>query len=203
MFTEESFSVFQVPGLESRMNAIRSEIQPVFQTIGNELLPLFNQKLNASFYLHIAQHRRRSVHPPENTWAAFSEGKRGYKMAHHFQIGIWPDHVFLWLSMIDQPKQQVQYAQTLLNQLELFDSLPEDTMLNTDHTKNTILPATDENLATSLERFAKIKKAEFQIGRTLPAADNVWQNPDKALDYMKETYLSLLPLYQTLKENNA
>lgn len=31
MFTEESFQVFQVEGLEPRMTAIRSEIQPVFQ----------------------------------------------------------------------------------------------------------------------------------------------------------------------------
>lgn len=203
MFTEESFSVFQVPGLEDRMNAIRGEIQPIFQTIGDELLPLFNQEISGPFYLHIAQHRRRSVHPPENTWAAFSEGKRGYKMAPHFQIGIWPDHVFLWLSMIDQPKQQIQYAQTLLKHPELFNDLPKDTMLNRDHTKNTVLPATKENRTASLERFAKVKKAEFQIGRIIPADSNLWQNPDEALAYMKETYVSLLPLYRALQENNG
>lgn len=199
MFTEESFQVFQVEGLEPRMTAIRSEIQPVFQKIGETICPKLSETLESPFYLHIAQHRRRSVHPPENTWAAFSEGKRGYKMAPHFQVGIWPDYVFLWLSMIDQPKGQVAFAETLLNKPTLFEALPEDTVLNIDHTKDQILPATTENLTASLERLAKVKKAEFQIGRIIKKDAPLWQNSDQALAYMEATYKSLLPLYTVLK----
>ncbi len=31
MFTEKSFEVFEIEGLEPRMAAIRQEIQPIFQ----------------------------------------------------------------------------------------------------------------------------------------------------------------------------
>ena len=65
---------------------------------------LFHRKARHSFYLHIAQHRRRSVYPPEETWAAFGPNKRGYKMDAHFQIGITREYAFVWLSVIDQPK---------------------------------------------------------------------------------------------------
>lgn len=200
MFTEESFQVFQVEGLEPRMTAIRSEIQPVFQTIGEDICSKLTASLQRPFYLHIAQHRRRSVHPPENTWAAFSEGKRGYKMAPHFQVGIWPDYVFLWLSLIDQPKGQADFAQTLLQNPKLFTALPKDTVLNVDHTKEQILPATKENLTASLERLAKVKKAEFQIGRVIPKDASLWQDPTAALAYMEATYKSLIPLYISLQK---
>lgn len=199
MFTEESFQVFQVEGLEPRMTAIRSEIQPVFQTIGEDICSKLTATLQRPFYLHIAQHRRRSVHPPENTWAAFSEGKRGYKMAPHFQVGIWPDYVFLWLSLIDQPKGQADFAQTLLQNPKLFTALPKDTVLNVDHTNEQILPATKENLTASLERLAKVKKAEFQIGRVIPKDASLWQDPTAALAYMEATYKSLIPLYTSLQ----
>lgn len=199
MFTEESFQVFQVEGLEPRMTAIRSEIQPVFQTIGEDICSILTATLQRPFYLHIAQHRRRSVHPPENTWAAFSEGKRGYKMAPHFQVGIWPDYVFLWLSLIDQPKGQADFAQTLLRNPKLFTALPKDTVLNVDHTNEQILPATKENLTASLERLAKVKKAEFQIGRVIPKDASLWQDPTAALAYMEATYKSLIPLYTSLQ----
>lgn len=201
MFTEESFQVFQVEGLEPRMTAIRSEIQPVFQKIGEKICSELSETLVSPFYLHIAQHRRRSVHPPENTWAAFSEGKRGYKMAPHFQVGIWPDYVFLWLSLIDQPKGQVEFAHTLLQNPQLFTALPKDTVLNVDHTKEQILPATEENLTASLERLAKVKKAEFQIGRIISKDDSLWQDPTAALTYMQATYRSLIPLYTSLKKD--
>lgn len=199
MFTEESFQVFQVEGLEPRMTAIRSEIQPVFQTIGEDICFKLTATLQRPFYLHIAQHRRRSVHPPENTWAAFSEAKRGYKMAPHFQVGIWPDYVFLWLSLIDQPKGQADFAQTLLQNPKLFTALPKDTVLNVNHTKEQILPATKENLTASLERLAKVKKAEFQIGRVIPKDASLWQDPTAALAYMEATYKSLIPLYTSLQ----
>ena len=51
MFTQKSFEIFSIDGLEARMAEIRSEIQPVFSEIG-----------------HISQHRRSTAIAPENTW---------------------------------------------------------------------------------------------------------------------------------------
>ena len=112
MFTQKSFEIFKIEGLEPRMTEIRSEIQPVFSEIGQKLLTELSVKIpNQEFYFHIAQHRRRTANAPENTWSAISTKVRGYKMEAHFQLGIWEDYVFIYLSMIDQPKKQKRIRQ--------------------------------------------------------------------------------------------
>lgn len=198
MFNESSFDVFTIDGLDDRMSAIRSEIQPIFTTIGQPICEKLSQNFNRPFYLHIAQHRRRTVHPPENTWAAMSEGKRGYKMNAHFQIGIWPEYIFIWLSIIDQPKNQKEMAEILLQNLTIFDSLPKDSMISLDHTKPELLPLTPENLKSALIRLNTVKKAEFQIGRVIKKESSLWHNPAKAMQYIEETYTSLFPIYDLL-----
>lgn len=200
MFEESSFEVFQVPGLEARMAAIRSEIQPVFQQIGEALVRELETALDRTFYLHIAQHRRRSVHPPENTWAAVGEGKRGYKMAPHFQIGIWPEYVFMWLSIIDQPKGQKSYAETLLAALPEIEALPQDFVINKDHTTAPCFPLSEAKPA--LERLASVKKSEFQLGRVIPRESTLWQNPENAREDILATYRQLLPFYELLTKKS-
>lgn len=116
LFTKQSFDAFALETLEERMEKIRSEIQPVFQTIGEAAIPLFEESCQEPFYLHIAQHRRRTVYPPAETWAGIGPNKRGYKMDAHFQIGINQAYVFVWLSVIDQPKNQATIAESWLAQ---------------------------------------------------------------------------------------
>ena len=49
MFTEKSFEVFDIDGLDERMAAIRQEVQPTFQQLDEvfqqELEPLLDEKL--------------------------------------------------------------------------------------------------------------------------------------------------------------
>ena len=98
MFTQKSFEIFKIEGLEPRMTKIRSEIQPVFSEIGQKLLTELSVKIpNQEFYFHIAQHRRRTANAPENTWSAISTKARGYKMEAHFKLGIWEGYVFIYL----------------------------------------------------------------------------------------------------------
>lgn len=55
MFTQKSFEIFSIDGLEARMAEIRSEIQPVFSEIGQKLLTELSAKIsNQEFYFHIA-----------------------------------------------------------------------------------------------------------------------------------------------------
>lgn len=197
MFDEKSFEVFNVSGLDERMGAIREVIQPIFHEIGTDLVTDLEQEFDRPFYLHIAQHRRRTVHPPENTWAAVGEGKRGYKMAPHFQVGIWPEYVFLWLSMIDQPKEQKQLASKLLKNMPLLEQLPADFVISKDHTQPDYFPLAEAKPA--LERLAKVKKSEFQIGRILPRDSEIWSNPEAAATLMKDTYRLLMPIYDLLQ----
>lgn len=196
MFTEKSFEVFEIDGLDQRMAAIRQTIQPTFQ----QLMTLFQQELEPQIqeklFIHIAQHRRRTTYPPENTWAALSQQKRGYKMEPHFQLGIWSEYVFMWLACIDQPRNEQAIAQKLLDNSAAFEKLSPDFVLSGDHTKIKIEDLSPETTEKLLIRFRDVKKGEFQVGRIIKKDDSLWKTPEKAKEYMLETYQQLMPIYQ-------
>lgn len=195
MFKDQDFDIFTIAGLEERMALIRQEIQPTFQKVDEELATVLAEALEEPLYIHIAQHRRRTVYPPESTWSAISPHKRGYKMAPHFQVGIWPDFVFLYLSYIDNPKGEQEMADRLLAQPELFATLPKDTVIALDHTKPAYQRLEEADLPKALTRLRDVKKGEFQIGRVIPRHDVLWQD-EHLTTYMQETFLSLVPIYQ-------
>lgn len=196
MFTEESFDVFTIDGLDNRMAAIRSEIQPIFQELDEAFKEELEKKVKEELFIHIAQHRRRTVYPPENTWSAISRKKRGYKMEPHFQLGIFPEYVFMWLSFIDNPKNEKEMAQVLLDKPTLFSHLPKDTMVSFDHTIDRVEKLNEVDLQKGLTSFRDVKKGEFQIGRIIPKESPLWKNKQDAQDYMLATYEALLPIYQ-------
>ncbi|XOW21312.1 DUF1054 family protein [Lactococcus cremoris] len=185
MFTQKSFEIFSIDGLEARMAEIRSEIQPVFSEIGQKLLTELSAKIsNQEFYFHIAQHRRRTANAPENTWSAISTKARGYKMEAHFQLGIWEDYVFIYLSMIDQPKKQKEYAELLTN-LSVEKMLTEDFIISKDHTKAEVFPLSA--FSEAAERLGKVKKSELEIGRLWPKERFDGKEDSKILAEMLET----------------
>ncbi|MGX7196227.1 DUF1054 domain-containing protein [Enterococcus olivae] len=200
MFNEKSFEVFKVDGLEERMVAIRGEIQPIFQELNVFFKSKLETELTEELFIHIAQHLRRSVHPPENTWSALSRQKRGYKMEAHFQLGIFPEYVFMWLSIIDQPKGKDQMAEALIAHPEWWNKLPNDFVFNKDHIVSDYFPLEQEGMEAALQRLKKIKKSELQIGRVIPRDSLLWEDPEKARAYMLETYEALLPMYRGLQE---
>ncbi|MGL5449856.1 MAG: DUF1054 domain-containing protein [Lactococcus cremoris] len=198
MFTQKSFEIFSIDGLEARMSEIRSEIQPIFSEIGQKLLTELSAKIsNQEFYFHIAQHRRRTANAPENTWSAISTKTRGYKMEAHFQLGIWEDYVFIYLSMIDQPKKQKEYAELLTN-LSVEKMLTEDFIISKDHTKAEVFPLSA--FSEAAERLGKVKKSELEIGRLWSKERFDGKEDSKILAEMLETIDQLLPIYQKLME---
>lgn len=196
MFTEKSFAVFDVEGLDGRMAAIRKEIQPTFQQLDEVFQQVLEPLLGEDLFIHIAQHRRRTTYPPENTWSALSRQKRGYKMEPHFQLGIWPDYVFMWLSCIDQPKNEQAIAQALLDNQQVIAGLSPDFVLSGDHTQPKVEELSPENTERLLKRFRDVKKGEFQIGRIIKKEDPIWKDPEAAQAFMVETYEQLVPIYQ-------
>ena len=64
MFTEKEFA-FEVAGLDERMAVIRAQIQPIFQELDTYFAEQLAPELGTELFVHIAQHRRRTVYPPE------------------------------------------------------------------------------------------------------------------------------------------
>ena len=88
LFTSNDFKVFDITGFEERMEALRSEIQPKLTQIGAALVPGVASLVDQPLHVHVAKHLRRTVNPPNDTWAALGAHKRGYKKDVHFKIAI-------------------------------------------------------------------------------------------------------------------
>ncbi|NCU17072.1 YktB family protein [Pallidibacillus pasinlerensis] len=196
-FTDKDFNVFTIDGLDERMSAIREQIQPKFRQIGELLTMELSAQIGSEMHLHIAKHARRTVNPPKDTWLAIGPNKRGYKKYPHFQVGLFDDHVFIWLAYIYELPNKVQIAQNFLNNLEEVKNIvPEDFVISMDHMQKNATPISELNLEDALTRFKNVKKAELLIGKNIAKGDPLLLDGEKFLDYTIETFKTLIPLYK-------
>lgn len=195
-FTQNDFDTFTIDGLDARMTAIQERIQPKFRAIGQPMTDDLAASLGNEMFLHIAKHLRRSVNPPKDTWLAIAANKRGYKQHPHFQIGLYDDHVFVWLAFIYELPNKTKIANTFLKNLKTLKStIPDDFVVSMDHMKKDAVPMKEIDLKKSLERFRDVKKAELLIGRHFMANDPILQDGEEFMMVVKETFETLLPLY--------
>ncbi|RKQ37353.1 YktB family protein [Oceanobacillus halophilus] len=195
-FTKKDFDTFNIDGLDERMEAIQTRIQPKFQVIGSELVSFLSAQLGNEVFLHIAKHARRTVNPPKDTWMAIADNKRGYKKHPHFQLGLFDDHLFLWLAFIYELPNKKNIAQTFIDNFADLTELPKDFVVSLDHTKKESIPL-EELDVKHLERLRDIKKGEFLIGRHLPIDDDRVYDGEKLLEIAKDTFQTLIPFYQS------
>ncbi|WP_332693825.1 YktB family protein [Halalkalibacter lacteus] len=198
-FTKSDFDVFIIEGLEARMKGIQSKIQPKFKELGDLLTNDLSMLVGSEMYLHIARHARRKVNPPNDTWLAICHDKRGYKKHPHFQLGLFDDHLFIWLAFIYEAPNKANIAESLITNSNLITELPGDFVISLDHMKKeatSIGEMNESDVITALERLRDVKKAEFLIGRHLQPDSSILKNGQTLLDFTKETYEQLLPIYQ-------
>lgn len=198
---EKDFNVFSIEGLEHRMSALQTCIQPKFQQLGT----YFSTKLSAEgldeFYPHVARHARRTVNPPTDSWVAFAPAKRGYKALPHFQIGLWGTHLFIIIAVIyENPDKQV-IAERLSKHQEVLLTLPSHYRISGDHMKPEaveIASAGEEGLEKLLDRLHTVKKAEFLIGTHLPANEAIQMSEQAFITYAEDVFEHLLPIYKII-----
>ncbi|WP_337098701.1 YktB family protein [Paenibacillus sp. YIM B09110] len=199
-FTQEDFDVFQLEGLEERMAGIQGLIQPKFQAIGERLAGELAVHAGDEMYLHIAKHARRTVNPPKDTWLSICNNKRGYKSHPHFQLGLFDDHLFLWLALIYEVPNKSQIAAAYLDKLDdVIAAVPDNYMISLDHTMKEATRTGDmstEDWNKALVRFRDVKKAELLIGRHIPADDALLRSGDILLKFASSTFETLMPLYR-------
>ncbi|MHA6252059.1 YktB family protein [Oceanobacillus sp. CAU 1775] len=194
-FTEHDFNTFLIDGLDARMEAIQNRIQPKFQILGEELTQELSMKLGNEMYLHIARHARRTVNPPNDTWLAICDNKRGYKKHPHFQVGLFDDRLFIWLALIYELPSKQNIAKAFLDSYNDIKDLPDDFAVSLDHMKKDFI-SLDDLSEKHLNRFRDVKKAELLVGRVLNFDDPIVQDGDKLLKTIKDTYQDLIPFYQ-------
>ncbi|WP_047982941.1 YktB family protein [Ornithinibacillus californiensis] len=194
-FVKSDFDTFQIEGLDARMEAIQKRIQPKFNEIGQELVDFLSAQLGNEVYLHIAKHARRTVNPPKDTWLAISHNNRGYKKHPHFQVGLFDDHLFIWLACIYELDSKTDIAKNFLANYNKLKQLPADFVVSLDHMKKDSFALKDLE-KSHLERFRDVKKGEFLIGRHVTPEDPVVSNGEQLLKLIKDTYQHLIPFYR-------
>ncbi|HTG68126.1 MAG TPA: DUF1054 domain-containing protein [Candidatus Udaeobacter sp.] len=199
-FTQADFDVFGIQGLEERMAAIQNQIQPKFRAIGERLSVDAAVHAGNEMYLHVARHARRKVNPPKDTWLAICSNKRGYKAHPHFQLGLFDDHLFLWLALIYEVPNKSNIATAFLNQIDdVIATVPKDFVLSLDHMKKestAVSGMSKQDWKDALTRFRDVQKAELLIGRHVQAGDAILRDGDALLALASSTYETLMPLYR-------
>ena len=92
-FTEEDFAVFELEEFGERMPSLRALIKPKLMQLGTVLPQALSESVGETLYPHVAQHLRRTVNPPVETWVAFARTKRAYKPSVHLRVGIGRERV--------------------------------------------------------------------------------------------------------------
>lgn len=113
VFTAADFAVLEIAGFADRMAALRRHLTPKLEAVGQALAPDLAERLHAPFFAHVARHARRRVNPPDDTWVAVSESRRGYKMLPHFAVGLFATHLFLRVGVIYEAQDRTGFAQAL------------------------------------------------------------------------------------------
>lgn len=199
-FSAEDFSVFKIDGLDQRMGALKEQIQPKLNVLGD----FFSQELSVmtgeEMFPHVAKHARRKVNPPNDTWVAFSGNKRGYKMVPHFQIGLWETHVFVWFAVIYEAPIKADFGQTLMEAaVDLKESIPSNFVWSIDHTKPAVLRHQDLSvieLKSIFQRLQSVKKAEILCGIQIPQEEAVNMTDEKFVERIRDAFVHLIPLYK-------
>lgn len=196
-FHKQDFETFSIEGLDERMAAIRERIQPKFRAIGETLTDDVASIVGNEMYLHIAKHARRTKNPPKDTWMAFSHNKRGYKKHPHFQIGLFDDHVFIWLAYIYEMPDKKEIGERFLQNIEELNRIiPNDYVISLDHTKKDAESMKTIDLEKALIRFRDVKKGEFLVGRHIQADDPLLQDGEKFVETARQTFETLTPIYR-------
>lgn len=199
MFNAQDFDVFAEPTLSGRMTAIRNVIDPKFEQAAALLLPILATD-GQHWTAHIAKHLRRTTNTPDNTWVAFAPNKRGYKMMPHFELGLWADHLYLYLAVEENMKPQLTHdiVAKLQQAREQVATLPTDYVLSGDHMVNANQPLTLAAYDDLVARFAAVRHSEVLMGITMPR-DDARLNDDQLAEVLSTTVKTLCPIYQLLK----
>lgn len=203
-FTQSDFDVFNIDGLEARMDAINKQIRPKLEEFGTYFAPTLSVLTGDEMIAHVAKHARRTVNPPKDTWVAFANNRRGYKMLPHFQIGLWETHIFIWFAIIYEAPMKEKYGTTFeANTSKIHKDIPKNYVWSMDHTKPEAIKhgeLSKEDLLSMFERLQSVKKAEILCGYHLTKEEAIGLSGKAFLDKIDAVFQHLAPLYTMLTE---
>ncbi|MBE0338768.1 YktB family protein [Paenibacillus sp. 23TSA30-6] len=199
-FTAKDFDVFEIPGLEPRMEVLIEQVRPKLEAIGAELAPFLTDLCGEPMHVHVAKHARRKVNPPKDSWVAWAANKRGYKALPHFEVGMFSSHLFIIFAIIYESPNKTTFAQALkANLSDVRTSLPDHFYWSMDHMapEGTEQKQMDEkDFQTIIDKLQQVKKAEVMCGIRIDRDDQLVGDGAALLHTVRSTFERLLPLYR-------
>jgi uncharacterized protein YktB (UPF0637 family) len=202
-FRASDFRVFDIPGFKPRMEAIRTQIRPKLEAAGRDLLPDVARIGGGAAFVHVARHARRTVNPPDDTWVAFADDKRGYKKHCHFKVAVsrgavrflfeaGPEHAdkkhwaAAWKRHAPQLVPVLRRAKGLAWFKNEHDEKPAAIL--------TEMPA--DEVARLGDELTRRRDGQLVLGRAVTAEEAAGWTPRDYVRAARETFHLLAPLYR-------
>jgi uncharacterized protein YktB (UPF0637 family) len=203
LFTLHDFKVFDLEGFHERMAAIRSRIQPKLASIGQGLAPQISGLVDAPLYVHVAKHMRRTVNPPDDTWAAIGANRRGYKKDVHFKTAISRNCVRLLFEAgpeyYAKPDWAAEWHREFKENSSKLRRSPDLAWFKNEHDERPAAQLSNlssAELKTLGDELTRRKDGQLVFGRRIDAKDFVRLNPKQLEKIALETFKPLAPLFQ-------
>jgi uncharacterized protein YktB (UPF0637 family) len=202
-FRASDFQVFDIAGFKPRMEAIRTQIRPKLEAAGRDLLSDVARIGGAPAFAHVARHTRRTVNPPDDTWVAFADDRRGYKKHCHFKVAIsrgavrflleaGPEHddkkrwVASWKRHAPQLVPVLRRAKGLAWFRNEHDEKPAAILAD--------MPA--DEVARLADELLRTRDGQLVLGRAVAAEEAARWTPRDYARAARETFHLLAPLYR-------
>lgn len=199
-FEQADFDVFKIDGLDERMEALKNQIRPKLEELGQHFAPTLSNLAGDEMHYHVAKHARRTKNPPKDTWVAFASNPRGYKMLPHFQIGLWETHVFIWFAVIYEAPEKEAIGKKLEKNIDsIYSGIPKEFYWSIDHMKPEATLHSElskDNLLSMFKRLQTVKKAEILCGLNIPREEAVKLSGEETLSKIEFVFKEILPLYK-------
>ncbi len=117
-FAPEDFDLFAQEDFADRMALIRTALKPKLVCLSEAVAPRLGVLVEEPMFPHVAQHLRRTVNAPVETWAAFARDRRAYKASAHFRIAVSQDGVRATVFVEDDAPDKARFADHLARNAE-------------------------------------------------------------------------------------
>jgi len=199
-FEKGDFSLFSIPDFAGRMGAIRGTLRPKLIALGEDLNDRIAAVTGIPSFPHVAQHMRRRVNPPVETWVAFCRDRRGYKRWTHYRVAVSEQGVRVTVFVEDDADDKARFGERLAADPAairkalgarapvLWYTLDADGPIP----QADVTDAALGKLGGSLER---VKTSKFQAGTPLPHDEALRLGPEGFEEWALEQVQTLKPLY--------
>jgi uncharacterized protein YktB (UPF0637 family) len=200
-FTQREFDVFDLPTFQTRMPAIRAEITPRLKALGEQLAPRLEEATGREIHPHVAQHLRRTVNPPIETWAAFSPSARAYKPFIHLRVAINGAGVKVVCHLEEDSDDKETFAENLKRNAaalavylaqhpEIHPMVPRGSLTDAEMGRDKAA------LATLADRLARVKAQDASFSIAFPRTDPALATGDTLVAASFAAMRTLLPIYR-------